>query len=567
MTTVSSTSSTTTAASTGYTALQASDSGTGIDYSSLIEAAVAARLAPADKIDQKITDNEAKISAYEKLQSYLNAMDTALDGLRNRSESTGSSDNLFNQRTAYLSGGGDMSADDVLAVTADDGVETGTHTFEVEQIATYHKIGSGTETSQTDALGLSGTVTLGLEGGTTASVTIGADDSLSDIKDAINAQSSTSGVKASILKVSDTDYQLILTATDTGKEITMSDDDSGVLTGLGLTNSDGSYANELVAAQDAKVVIDGVEVTRSSNTIDDAIEGLTINLYAADPDNTISAEISTDLSSIKTAITNFVSAYNDYASFVDDQQSTNSDGTAADGATLFSDSILRQVEKSISDITARTVKSSDGDTLSLSSIGITINEDGTMEVDEDTLNEALTDNLDDVQKLLGLNMTSSSSDLSLLRYKGTQSSLDFDLDIDVGEDGTINSASVNGDSSLFTVKGNRITGNDGTAYAGIVLVYTGDTDTVHVNFSQGIADQFYNTVDAVSDTSTGSIASVIDQIEDTDKDLSTQSDTIKDQAEDYRTTLTAYYARLEAKAQTANLLLQQLQYKSDSSDS
>lgn len=569
MTTVSSATSTSysTAASTGATVLQSSDSGTGIDYSALVEAAVAQRLAPADRIDQTITANDAKIAAYTELQGLLQDMDDALAGLRNRTASTGSTTNLFDQRTAYLSSStSSVDPDDVLSITAEDGAEIGTHTIEVQQLATRHKIGGDTQTSNSTALGLSGSVTIGVKGGTSVSIDVGDGDSLTDIRDAINARKSTSGVTASIVKVSDSSYQLILTANDTGKGITLSDSSGSVLGGLGLVDDDGAVANELVAARDAIVVVDGVTVTRSGNTIDDAIDGLTIDLYAAQPGATITTEISTDLSSIKDAITDFVDAYNSFRDFALAQQATSSDGTKSDDATLFADSLLRQTVKSVYQGLNTKVTTDDG-SLSLADLGLSFDESNYLELDETTLNSMLVNNVDGVRQLLGLTMTSSSSDLQLLRYTGTQTGLSFTLDVTMGDDGGIASASVGGDDSLFTVSGSRIIGKAGTAYEGITLVYTGTADdSVDVTFTQGIADSLFTTLDALAADDDGSIATLVTQLKNTDTQLTTKSDDIKAQAEAYRTRLTAYYARLEAEAETANILLQRLQQEADSSN-
>lgn len=565
MTTVSSTSSST-AASTGSSSLIASGSGTGIDYSSLVEASVQKRLSRADRIDTTITANEARIAAYEDMQSLLLAVNTSLDGLRNRSVSTGGGSNLFEERTAYLSGGGSTAAGDVLSVTAADGAETGTYSIVVEQVATRHKIGAATTASQSAALGQSGTLTLGVAGGTAVSIDVEAGDSLTDLRDAINARKSTSGVTASIVKVTDSQYQLILTANDTGKAITLDDGGSGVLTGLGLTDADGGYANELVAARNAVVTVDGVRVERSGNTITDAVDGLTFDLYAALPGQTIGVEIGTDLASIKSAITGFVDAYNAFRAFAQSHQTVGSSGTASSDATLFADSLLRQVTKSVYDALNAKVTTDDGGTLSLASLGITFASDNTLTVDETALNAALTGDIDAVRKLLGLEMTSSSTDLELLRYDRSLGRTDFTLDITVAEDGTLSGASVDGDSSLFRVSGNRIIGNDGTAFAGLVLVYTGQTGSVDVGFSQGLADRLYTTLNGIAAKDSGDIARIVSQLDADNTDMTRRSDDIKTKAEDYRTRLTAYYARLEAKAEAANLLLQQLKYKESSDD-
>lgn len=560
MTTVSSTSSTT-AASTGYSALSSSDSGTGIDYATLIEAKVNARLAKADRIDTKITANEAKITAYTDLQDKLQAVNDALDGLRNRSTSTGASSNLFGQRTAYV---GD---DDVFSATVDDDTEVGTYSVVVQQLATKHKIAADGIDSKTSALGYSGSFTLQAADGSAVTVSMDSDDSLSDLRDAINSNKSTSGVTASIVQVSDSSYQLILTSNNTGEAISLTDGGDGVLSSLGLTDNSGAIKNEMVAVQNAIVEIDGVAITRSSNTIEDATEGVTLNLYSASPDTAVSMEVSTDLSSIKSAITSFVDAYNEYRDFVVTQQATTSDGTASSDATLFSDSLLRQIVRSVNSALNTSITTGDGTVLSMASLGISFNSSNELELDEDTLNSILSSDIDSVKQLLGLNMTSSSSQMSLLRYTSSASSLSFTLDIVRGDDGTLTSASVDGDSSLFTVSGNRIIGAAGSAYEGIVLVYSGNSGSVGIDFSQGLADKMFGVIDNVSATYESDLATAIDDLETRDSELESRSSDIKTKAETYRTTLTAYYARLEAAAETAALLLKQLTYTDSSDDS
>ncbi len=563
MTTVSSTTSTTstTAASTGYSALSSSSSGTGIDYSALIESKVQARLVRADRVDAKITANEAKITAYGDLQDLLQTVNSSLDGLRNRSTATGASSNLFGQRSAYI------SDEDSFTATVDDDTELGTYSVVVQQLATKHKIAADAVGSKTDALGQAGSFTLQAADGSAVTITMEADDTLTDLRDAINNQTSTSGVTASIVQVSDSSYQLIMTAKSTGQDISLTDGGDGVLSSLGLTDSSGAIKNELVAAQDAIIKVDGVTITRSSNTIDDAIDGVTLSLYTADPDTAVSMEVSTDLSSIKTAITDFVDAYNAVRDFVTTQQAVSSDGTKSEDATLFADSLLQQITKSVYEGLNTSITTDDGEVLSLSSLGITFDSSNNLELDEDTLNTFLTDDIDQVKQLLGLNMTASSSSLSLLRYNSSMTSTSFTLDIDVASDGSLNSATVNGDSSLFTVSGNRIVGAEGSIYEGIVMVYNGGSGSVDVDFSQGLADRLYSSIDNYADEYDGDLATIIDDLEADDVDLESRSDDIKTKAETYRTTLTAYYARLEAAAETAALLLQQLTYKDSSDDS
>ena len=549
-----------TAAAAGYSALTSTGSGTGLDYSALIEAKVAKRLSRADKIDVKIEANEAKAAAYENLQSLLQTLASGIDGLRNRSAATGASSNLFAEMTAYLSN------DDALAVAADESAEAGTYSVVVQQLATKHKIGGSATASRTDALGLSGSFSLSAGDGTATAITIDSDDSLIDVKDAINAQTTTTGVAASIIQVSQGSYKLILTSSDTGEEISLTDGGDGVLQSLGLLDGSGNIAEELTAAQNAIIIVDGVEITRSSNTISDAIDGLTFNLYEADAGKTISVEIATDLAQIKAAIIGFVESYNAYREFVLTQQTLTSNGAVSEDSALFSDTLLKNINTQVYQALNATVNY-DGEKLAITNLlGVSFNSDNTLSINEDALNSALTNNLDKVKALLGLTMTSSSSQMSLLRYNTQADSLSFTLDIDVAADGSLNSASVGGDSSLFTVSGNRIIGAEGSIYAGLVLVYVGSSGAVDVDLRQGMMDQLYATLNAAAKSTGSDIADALTAIDAANYTLETRSNNIKEQAESYRSRLTAYYARLEAAAETANLLLKQLKYSDDDDD-
>ncbi|MDE1146665.1 MAG: flagellar filament capping protein FliD [Azospirillaceae bacterium] len=543
-------SSTTTSTSTSS---GSSSSVTGLDYSALVAAAVAARETRADSIDTEVTNNETKISAYEDFQTLLNNLATAAEALSNPVSSTAT--NLFSERTAYLSGGStDVSASDMLGVTVDDGTATGTHTVVINQLATAEKLGGGTQTSQTTALGLTGSLTIGLSGGSTATLTVASTDSLKDIVNNINKLTGTTDVAASIVQVSSSSYQLVLTATDEGEPIEFTNDSSGIMTSLGVTNSDGSYADELTAAQGSDIEVDGIDISRTSNIISDVLDGVTLDLYTAVPDSTISMELTANLSAIKTGISTFVTAYNAVRDFISVQQATGTDGTPASSAVLFADSDVRSISTSLQDALNMTFGS-----YSLSSLGITFNTDNTLAIDSTTLDSALADNLNDLETLLGYNFSSSSTSLSLLANPDSTSSMSFGLQITMNDDGTIASAGVDGDTSLFNVSGNLITGAAGTQYAGMSMVYTGaESQTVNVSVSAGLADIMYTTSDNAANVDTGTLQTNIDNLTSYDTDLTSQADDIRSQAEAYGTQLTTYYAQLEAQASSAQTLLKTL---------
>lgn len=545
--------STVTSTTTSTSTYTTSQSAVGIDTSALIEEAVAAKEAPADRIEVKIEENETTIAAYQDLQSLLQDLQTASQSLRNAAGSEGQADNVFNDRAAYIEG----SAADAIGATIEQGAADGSYEIEVQQIAKAHKVGS-TSVSDPDAdLGMDGTFTLGLEDGGTASISVTSDMSINDIASAINAESETTNVTATVLKVTDGDYMLVLSGTETGKSITATaDSGDDVLSAMGIATA-GVFDAELQAPQDAILVFDGVTITRSSNSIDDLIDGMTLELYEAAPGETISIDVETDLSAVEDAITAFVDAYNALREFVLTNQETSSDGGASEDATLFGDQLLRSASNSVQDAMSYSV-----DGLSLRDIGITMNSSNILEVDTSTLEDALLTDLDTVMSLFQYQFDSSSSDLQVLRSGSAATDQSFTLDVTVAADGTLISASIDGDTSLFTVSGNTISGVDGTIYEGLKMVYTGETGSMDVTITSGIADQLWNAADILADSSDGLLASSIESLQETNEDLEEDMDFYLESAERYREFLTDKYASMEAAAleaeSTLNYLLELL---------
>ena len=549
MASVSSTSSSTTSSYTSATTTTATTDTSDIDWNALIEVAVQAKLSKADTIDLKITANETKIAAYQELQSLLSDVTDAADALRAVSGSSNSSTDVFLDRAAYLTANGAIDAGSALSATVEDGSDVGSHDIQILQLAKAHKVASTAQASKSADLGYSGVIALGVEGGSAIDLTVTASMSLADIADTINGESDATGVQATILQVSSSSYRLVLSSVETGETIsagTASGDD--VLGALGITDGNGAFADVLEAPQDAILTLDGIQVTRDSNDVDDLLDGVTLHLYQTtqdDPDTasevSITLEIGADVSSAKTAIQALVESYNAFREFSTAQQSLASDGSVSDDAVLFGDGTLRSATLSIYSALTRTVE---GESMSL--IGLSFDSDGTLVIDEDTLDNALLDDLDAVKSLLGFQMDASSSQLQLLS-RGTTVPADFTLDVSVDAGGAMSSVSVGGDSSLFTVNGTRIIGAKGTAYEGYTFVYAGSTgQSIDVSLSTGLAELLYNTADKVADTSDGSLQTLIDNLTEVDDDLQGKSDAIRSATETYQTNLSNRYARYQA---------------------
>jgi len=554
MTSVSSTTSTSIANSATVTTTGTTNS-TSINWDTLIESAVAAKTARATSIETKITANEARIAAYGELQDLLATLADDTEALSN-SIINSLSGSTFATRAATISSTGDVSASSALSMSIADGAATGDHTLTISQIATAHKVLGTSVADQSADLGATGVFSLGLEHGASAEISVTSTMSLSDIADAINAQTATTGVQASIIQVSSSSYELLLTATSDNAEIvTSSVSGTDVMNALGVTDSSGGFANQVQAAQPAIFTVDGVTLSRDTNDVTDVLTGVTFNLLQATTSGaTINISIEPDTDSIETALETLVTDYNAFRDYVVTQQATSSDGTASSDAVLFGDGTMRDIMMQITNALTTSI----GD-LSLADLGLSFNEDNELELDGSTLQATLTDNLDGVISLLSTRLTASSTSLSVVNTSASPPS-SFTLDIVVDSSGALSSVSVGGDSSLFTVSGNSIIGASGTDYAGIAFTYTGSaSQSITVTSTIGIASLLNSIAENASNDTDGTLQTLISDLETRDDTLQEKADAINSAASTYEANLKVRYAQYQAAIESANSTLDYLE--------
>lgn len=522
-----------------------------IDWSGLIESAVAAKLSKADTIDLTIESNEAKAASYQSASDLLATLLSAAEALRAPSGS--STDDVFETRSAYVTATGGASSSS-LSATVEDGATTGTHEIIITQLAKAHKVAGSDQTSRNTDLNLTSTISLGVEGGTAVEISIDEGMTLDEIAEAINAVSDSSGVQASVLKIDDDSYRLVLSGTETGQTIVASTVSGEALATLGIVDENGDFADVLQDPAMATLEIDGIEITRSTNEVSDLIDGVTLHLYEVTATGgALELEVGEDLSGIKEAVLALVDAYNAYRDFAYGQQQLPSDSNE-DSTVLFGDGTLRSINGSISDALATII-----DTNSMALLGLSYDSTNNLVVDEDALDDALLTQYDEVKSLLSFQMKSSSSELMLLS-RGTTDPDDLVLDVTVDANGTLTGASVGGNSSLFTVSGTRIIGAEGTAYEGYTFVYTGDeSQSISLSFSVGLAERLYNATEDATNSTDGTLTQLIEGLDDTNSDLTTKSDDIRSKAETYRTNLTARYAAYQAAIEQAESVQEYLE--------
>jgi len=346
---------------------------------------------------------------------------------------------------------------------------------------------------------------------------------------------------------------MVLTGTQDAANITYSSTSGDdILNKLGVTDSSGAFSNVLQTAQEAKFTLDGIALTRNTNDISDVLSGVTFSLLQPTPTGaTINISIGPNTDQISSALQTFVTDYNTFRDDVVAQQASNPDGTAASSAVLFGDSTIRDIMTRVQQVLSASVGG-----LTMSDLGLSFNEQNELQLDTGVLSSVLSTNLSGVMALLSAQTTTSSNQLTLINTGNSPES--FTLDVQVDSSGNLTGASVNGDSSLFTVDGNNIIGASGTIYAGMAFTYTGSTSqSITVTSTLGLAAQLYQIANDASGTS-GSLQTQIDSLTSQDTTMTQKVNDIQSDAAAYQNQLEAQYAKYQAAIQSANTTMNYL---------
>lgn len=322
-----------------------------------------------------------------------------------------------------------VSGDDsVVTASAAAAASNASYTVQVKQLATADSV-SSTQISGFDA---AKTLTSQLPGFAPGKITVGGkvvdvttSDTLNSLVDKINK--AQSNVQASVIN-----NRLVLSSGQTGTanalsvglgggDYAISDGDnddntanSNVLTSLGVYTGT-TFNNYLLQAGDAEAYINGIQVTGSSNTIAQAVTGLTITLKAVSQSvgtsgNPVqdlkgtSLQVSVDTQKTVTAVKAFVDQYNSVMSFIQDK--TGYDPQTKIAGDLFGESGILQIQLSLRQMVGSAVSGLDPKYNTLAQVGVsTTSKDPTLTFNESNLTDALTNNPGAVASLFGANRT------------------------------------------------------------------------------------------------------------------------------------------------------------------
>lgn len=378
--------------------------GSGLDIDNIVKTMVSAEKAPKQNQITK-TENTAvaQLTAVGSLKGAISEFQSALSTL--------------NSPSSFLARAVSTSKSDVLTATASQSAGLGSYQVEVKQLAAGSKVALGA----VSASGKFSQGTLDIKVGSTSIPGIKIDstnNTLSGIRDAINTAGKSQGLSATI--VSDTQgARLVLNSTQSGdgNDIAVSvsgDDGSGTqsLSKLDFTPSakptdssvvdpptpsDPAAARMLTRAQSALLTVDGLQVSSKTNTVSDAIEGISFTLKAkTDKDTPLTVGVSQDEAGVKGNVKKFVDAYNKLMGVIKTQTAVTTVGenSAPITGALVGDATTRTLTSTIRNELVN--MQGTGSIKALADLGITTQKDGTLAIDDTKLSKMVSGNFSDL---------------------------------------------------------------------------------------------------------------------------------------------------------------------------
>jgi len=362
---------------------------TGLDVNALISGLGKAEHRSVDVLQAQKVRYLAQNGIFTALGSALGKLKSAAQGLSLSTD--------FDKHSAASS---DTS---VLTASADSTAETGSNTIVVDRLAKARIVKSTSFTSTSDTIG-TGTLTITVDGTSTSITVDTTNNTWTGLKNALN--NSGAAVTASIINAGTSaspNYRLVVQSDETGTANALAI--SGTL--AGGTDPFAGGGTEVQAAADALFSINGLTVTRSSNTVSDVVTGVTfVLLQEGDMDGVVESTdpsakvtVSIDSAALKSSIKDLVESFNAVNKIVNDQFALNPD-TKRQGALAGDASLRGVIARLRNELSA--ASESDGEYRYISDIGIAFQKDGSLTLDEAELSSALEADADGVAELFTL---------------------------------------------------------------------------------------------------------------------------------------------------------------------
>jgi flagellar hook-associated protein 2 len=345
--------------------------GQGINVQEFVQYAVSAQQAQITALQTEQTALGTQTGELSTISTDLSNLDSAVEALNDP----------LGALSAVVATSSNSS---VVSATASSTAASGSHTITVTNLATTSSYYTNELSSSSSTIS-PGSFQIQVGSNSPVTITVNSsDNTLSQLASTINSQNA--GVTASVIQDAN-GYRLALVSNSSGAQGDIKV--SSNTTGLSFTKA--------VTGTNASLTVDGIPISSASNTVSNVISGVTLNLGSALPDTPVTVNVSPDTSQATTAINNFVSAWNTAIKEINNQFTVGSDGTAS--GPLEADDTLQQAQSMLLSAISYSISGNNG-IVNLASIGVNMNDDGTLTVDNGTLNAALSSNYSAVQNLM-----------------------------------------------------------------------------------------------------------------------------------------------------------------------
>ena len=348
----------------------------GFDFSSLINATIQSDSAPMNALQAQQSAIQTRDSALSTLGSQISQLETTVSSLASQ--------------TSFTNVAATSSDSTIATVASGDGAIAGTYGLNTTNLASA-QVTSSTNgyTNTTDTAADGGTISFTIGGTTTTPITITSATSLASLANQINSQNS--GVFAAVVN-DGTNNKLAIMSRQTGTS-------NGFTINNNLTNSSGTVlafkagqsptSGNSQNAANANFTLNGMNIVSASNTVTNAIPGVTVSLLKA---GQTTVTVTPDYSTLQNTMSSLVSQYNSLQQYVASQSSASN----GQPGPLANDPVVRQI---MNDISTQLISSGGGQFQYLSNVGIQFNRDGSLSFNQSTFQSAITTSSTDVQTL------------------------------------------------------------------------------------------------------------------------------------------------------------------------
>lgn len=488
--------------------------GSGLDVKSLVDAIVTAEITPSQvRHDKQLSSVNTELSAIGQLKNYLANLQASLAKLSDL--------NQFYTRKSSI------SDPDHFSVTLGASASKSTYQIEIQKLAQQQSLassymtntGSGTITIDFGTYNSDKTTFTPNPSATSVNVTIApGNDSLATVRDAIN--NTNSGVIASIVQDS-LGSRLTITSSQTGENYAMKI--SGGVNSLNYDPTTGvNSLTETVAAQNSTIKINGLTLNQSSNQLDEAITGVTINLKKAEIGKVVNLTIDDNKDQLTTLINEFIKQYNDAMTFLTNLTGYNIE--TKQGGVFQGDPQFRNLKLNLNKWATSPLANQEGPIRSLADLGIITNKQGLLEIKQDKYKAALDNHYKEIGALFAKTAKASDTGIAVKSVNSTVKAGSYDVVLTEFTPGVSMSGTIGGLSATSS-DGVTLTGSSNLGGLSI-NVFSGSIGARgHVTVTDGIAVQLSSLLDTYIEAK-GDLDQRKDQLNNQTKQLTKIQDEI-----------------------------------------